>query len=157
MRTRVIAIMIGLCLADVSCTKKVSTPSIPPEGIQSNDILSRSPVTDRSEVKHVLVGWRELAAAYRGQIDPRASARNKSDAEQLAFQLLGQVRGGEPIEKLMSEFSEDPGSAKNGQSYTATPDAPLVPPFKDLSLRLNVGEAGIVETVFGWHIIKRVQ
>ena len=31
----------------------------------------------------------------------------------------------------------------------------MVEPFKDLSLRLKVGEAGIVKSPFGWHVIKR--
>lgn len=152
-----IAVALALALTTAACSKKTTELPVPAGGIQSNDILSRAPVTERSEVKHILIGWKELAAAYRGQIDARAAARAKSDAEQLTLRLLQRVRSGDPVERLMSEFSEDPGSAKNGQSYTATPDAPLVPPFKDLSLRLNVGETGVVETVFGWHIIKRVQ
>ena len=32
----------------------------------------------------------------------------------------------------------------------------MVPPFKNLALRLKMGEAGLVKTQFGWHVIKRV-
>ena len=42
------------------------------------------------------------------------------------------------------------------RTYTATPEAGLVEPFKALALRLNVGEAGLVMTQYGWHIIVRV-
>ena len=58
---------------------------------------------------------------------------------------------------VAKELSEDPGSAKSGESYEATPTAGLVPPFKNLSLRLNKGEVGVVKTQFGVHIIKRVE
>ena len=58
---------------------------------------------------------------------------------------------------LMAELSEDPGSAKSGQSYDVTPDAGLVEPFKNLSLRLNKDEVGVVKTQFGIHIIQRVE
>jgi parvulin-like peptidyl-prolyl isomerase len=56
----------------------------------------------------------------------------------------------------MAELSEDPGSAKSGRSYDVTPDARLVGPFKNLSLRLNPGEVGVVRSSFGIHIIQRV-
>ena len=32
------------------------------------------------------------------------------------------------IEPLMAELSEDPGSAKSGESYDVTPDAPMEMP-----------------------------
>ena len=38
-----------------------------------------------------------------------------------------------------------------------TPDAGLVEPFKNLSLRLKVGEVGVVKTQFGIHIIQRTE
>jgi parvulin-like peptidyl-prolyl isomerase len=57
----------------------------------------------------------------------------------------------------MKELSEDPGSAASGESYDVTPTAGLVPPFKNLSLRLNKNEVGIVKTQFGIHIIQRVE
>ena len=38
-----------------------------------------------------------------------------------------------------------------------TPSAGLVQPFKDLGLRLNLGEVGAVKTQFGIHIMKRTE
>ena len=57
---------------------------------------------------------------------------------------------------LMKEFSEDPGSKDNARAYPVSPDAPFVEPFKHMSLRLKDGEAGLVKSPFGWHVIKRV-
>lgn len=124
---------------------------------ESLTILAREPVTDVSVVKHVLIAWAELAPAYGGQIDPRAATRTQAEADELATAILLEIRAGEPIEPLMAEHSEDPGSAADGTSYTATPDASLVPPFKALSLCLEVGEAGLVMTRYGWHIIQRIE
>ena len=67
------------------------------------------------------------------------------------------LKKGDKIEKLMSELSEDPGSAASGTSYDVAPDAQLVEPFKNLSLRLNLNETGVVKTQFGFHIIQRVE
>jgi hypothetical protein len=129
----------------------------PPPDIQSNDILARDAVTLRAKVKHILIGWRDLADNYGGNQDPRGADRSRAAADALAVKLLERVRAGEAIEPLMSEFSEDPGSSSSGIAYEVTPDAKLVFEFKRLSLRLNVGEAGLVMTEFGWHVIQRAE
>jgi parvulin-like peptidyl-prolyl isomerase len=126
----------------------------PPDPLESADILARPQPANTAniEVQHVLVGWKELAAAG----DPRAKARTKADADKLAKEILAKARAGGDMPKLMKEFSEDPGSKDSGRAYEVSPDAPLVLPFKKLSLRLKENEAGLVKTEFGWHIIKRV-
>ena len=90
------------------------------------------------------------------QHDPRGAGRTREEADALALEIAKKAATeGQDFKKLMAEYSEDPGSAKSGITYNATPEAGLVPPFKNLSLRLKVGEVGVVETAFGWHIIKR--
>lgn len=125
--------------------------------LQSSDILARDAVTKRATVKHILIAWRELAPSYPGGIDARAKERGRAEADTLAGDLLARVRNGEAIEPLMAVFSEDSGSAASGKSYDVTVDAKLVFEFKRLSLRLNVGESGLVQTQFGWHVIKRLE
>jgi hypothetical protein len=125
--------------------------------IQSNDILAREPVTNRAQVKHILLSWTELAPAFKGQQDARGKARTHEQADELAAAVLQRARAGEDFEKLMREHSEDPGSAQTGISYEVKPDAALVFEFRRLSLRLKVAEIGLVKTIYGWHIIKRVE
>jgi parvulin-like peptidyl-prolyl isomerase len=71
--------------------------------------------------------------------------------------VLDNLKKGTNIEPLMADLSEDPGSATSGESYDVTPEAGFVEPFKKLSLRLKVGEFGVVKTDFGLHIIKRIE
>jgi parvulin-like peptidyl-prolyl isomerase len=103
-------------------------------------------------VKHVLLGWTEVHAD-----DPRGKSRDRKALEKLVQDTVARLNKGEPIEPIMAELSEDPGSATSGIPYEVTPEAGLVAPFKDLSLRLKVGEVGVVKTEFGIHIIKRVE
>ena len=79
-------------------------------------------------------------------------------SKQMMFdaEARAKIQKGAKIEALMAELSEDPGSAKSGEGYDVTPDAGLVPPFKNLGLRLNPGEVGVVKSEFGIHIIQRV-
>lgn len=130
--------------------KRVPPP--PPDALESADILKREPVTATAKVKHILVGWKELHAD-----DERGKNRDRASLEKLVKATVAKLRGGAPIEPLMAELSEDPGSAQAGTTYDVTPDAGLVPPFKNLSLRLKVGEVGVVKTDFGLHIIKRIE
>jgi len=101
----------------------------------SNEIMTRDARTNRAMVKHILV----------------------EEDRRLALDLLRRVRAGEPIEPLMAEHSKDEGSARSGESYEVTPSAQLVFEFKRLGLRLDVGEAGMVRSQFGWHVMKRIE
>ena len=119
--------------------------------------MARGALTNRSKVKHVLVSWADPAKNNGGQVDPRAQKRTAKDAETLALQLLERARAGEDFDALMAEYSEDPGSAHTGIAYEATPSAQLVFEFKRMSLRLKIGEVGMVKSTFGWHVIKRIE
>jgi parvulin-like peptidyl-prolyl isomerase len=131
--------------------KRVPPP--PPDPLESAAILKRTAVHERATVKHILLGWTEVHAE-----DPRGVKRTRAELEKLVKATLKKLsKKGANFEAVMAELSEDPGSAKSGESYTATPDAGLVKPFLDLSLRLEVNEIGVVKTDFGIHIIKRIE
>lgn len=123
--------------------------------LQSNDILAREADANETKVKHILIGWGDLADSYPGDMDPRAQDRSAREAEELVKQIYDRAVAGEPFEALMLEYSEDSGS-KGGDSIDVYPAAGLVLEFKQLGLRLEVGEIGVVQSSFGWHIMKRV-
>ena len=128
----------------------------PPDPLESADILKREPEKGTVSVQHILIGWKDTPAAKAGRGDERAMKRDKAAADTLAKEVFAKVQGGGDMAALMKEYSEDPGSKDNARVYPVTPDAPLVEPFKNLSLRLKEGESGLVKSPFGWHIIKRV-
>jgi|JI10StandDraft_1071094.scaffolds.fasta_scaffold35607_2 parvulin-like peptidyl-prolyl isomerase len=132
--------------------KRIAPP--PLDALESADILKRKPVTAVAKVKHILVSD-EKTSGTAG--DPRGQKRTRAELEALVKKTVAALNAKAAIEPLMAELSEDPGSAKSGDSYDVTPDAGLVVPFKDLSLRLNVGEVGVVKTDFGFHIIQRTE
>lgn len=123
--------------------------------VVSADILAREPLVNTAEVKHILIGWKDLADNYNGHLEPRAAKRTKADAEEAVRNLLAQLKSGTDFDSLMKANSEDTGSAQSGRPFTVTPDAQLVIEFRQLSLRLHVGEWGVCESDFGFHIIKR--
>jgi len=127
------------------------------DSVVSQDILAREPVANTAQVKHILISWADLNEAFQGQQDERATKRKMADAEKEVQALVTQLKAGGNFDTLMKEHSEDRGSAQTGRPFTVTPDAQLVIEFRQLSLRLNVGEIGVCQSDFGFHIIKRLE
>jgi parvulin-like peptidyl-prolyl isomerase len=131
-------------------------PPPAPDPLESADILARPAEAGPVEVQHVLIGWKDVPAAAQRGVDPRAAQRTKADADKVAKEILDKARGGADFTQLMKESSEDPGSKDTGKPYSVAADTPFVEPFKNMALRLKVGEVGIVKSPFGWHVMKRV-
>lgn len=121
-------------------------------GVESTEILNREPRANATKVKHILISWKDKTAR-----DERAQDRTKRDAEREIRSLMKQISAGADFDALMKAHSEDPGSAATGEAYDVAPDAQLVIEFRQLGLRLDVNEVGVVESDFGFHIIKRVE
>jgi parvulin-like peptidyl-prolyl isomerase len=136
--------------------KRVKAPPPPPppkpDPLDSAEILKRAPQANAVKVKHILLGWTEAHAE-----DPRGTKRDRATLEKLVKDTVAKLVKGEKIEPLMAELSEDTSNAKAGASYDVSPGSGMVAPFENLSLRLKVGEVGVVKTQFGIHIIKRVE
>ena len=153
----------ALCAATFGCSgspggptinNKLNSPELAP--VVSTDILAREPIANTATVKHILISWHDLADAFGGRLDPRAEKRSKADAEAEVRSVLKQLQDGADFEAMMNAHSEDTGSASSGRAFTVTPDAQLVIEFRQLSLRLRVGEFGVCQSDFGFHIIKRI-
>jgi len=127
-------------------------PPPPPDKLETAEIMKRDLAADKVKMKHILLGWSD-----RHTVDPRGQQRSRADLEQLVPQVLGRLANGEPIETLMAELSEDPATATAGASYDVTLEANIDEPIKALSLRLKVGELGVVKSRFGLHIVKRIE
>ncbi|MCX5745516.1 MAG: peptidylprolyl isomerase [Proteobacteria bacterium] len=125
--------------------------------VVSHAILAREPVANQTTVKHILVGWADLAEAYQGHQDQRAAKRTKVEAEAAVKDIVTRLAANEDFDALMKEFSEDAGSTASGKPFIVKPDAGLVIEFRQLSLRLNVGEYGVCQSDYGFHIIKRLE
>jgi foldase protein PrsA len=71
-------------------------------------------------------------------------------------ELLVKVRAGADFSALMSANSEDPGSKSQPDGYVFT-EGEMVPEFYNAALELKDNQiSDVVESSFGYHIIKRV-
>lgn len=100
-------------------------------------------VSDFRKVMKIQLLQRKLQPTYS------ADERKKADA------ALKRVQGGEDFAKVASEVSQDPGSKDKGGDLGFAPKGSYVPEFETAAYKLKLGEvSGIVETQFGFHIIK---
>ncbi len=82
--------------------------------------------------------------------------KGKADAKKLAEDILKKLKKGEDFNKLCDEYTEDPGHATYPDGYVFT-KGEMVKEFEDAAYSLKEGEiSGIVETSYGYHILKRL-
>jgi hypothetical protein len=107
------------------------------------DSLYQAP--DTRVLQHILFGAR-----------PTVDAAQKATIKQKAEATLAQIRKGASFDKLAAELSEDPGSKADDGYLPPSPKGRFVPAFDSAGWSLAPGQvSGLVETPFGFHIIKR--
>jgi protein-export membrane protein SecD len=74
---------------------------------------------------------------------------------------LSKALAGEDFATLAKEHSQDPGSKENGGEYDFMPKGAFVPEYEEVIFEKNLEDGQIfpelVETDFGWHIIKKIE
>jgi parvulin-like peptidyl-prolyl isomerase len=73
----------------------------------------------------------------------------------LAQRLFHQVQGGASIAPLAKKYSKDPGSAAKGGDLGYFGSGVMVAPFDKAAFSMKVGDVRLVQSSYGWHIIKK--
>jgi parvulin-like peptidyl-prolyl isomerase len=104
------------------------------------------------EASHFLVQYKGAMRA------PEAITRTKEEAKKRAEEGLAKAKKGGDFAKLVGEYSDEPGAAARGGSLGEFSANQMVKPFSDAAFKLKVGEiSGLIETDFGFHVIKRTK
>jgi hypothetical protein len=111
-----------------------------------------APPPDAIIAQHVLV-------AYRGaKRVPKGVTRTKSEAKARAQEALAKVRAGSPFEDVVKQYSDDAGSVDRMGSVGKFRRGDMDPAFSSAAFALKPSEVSdVVETPFGFHVIKRTQ
>lgn len=102
-----------------------------------------------ANTNHILI-------AYKGAMRANPEiTRTKEEAKAKADDLLRQINSNPgSFTQLAAENSDDPGSANNGGLYENITPGMMVKPFNDFVFNNPTGKTGVVETDFGYHVIK---
>lgn len=105
------------------------------DGVNLEDYSSDS----RVSVKHVLI---------------KNTDSKFSDPKATADEVLKKAKSGEDFDALMKEYNEDPGETESGYTFGK---GEMVKEFENAAFALKYNEiSDIVETQYGYHIIKRI-
>src|SRR5918998_5449243 len=90
------------------------------------------------------------------RVPPNAVPEVRTTARKKAEGTLARIRSGADFGKVASQVSEDPGSKVDRGFLPPSPRGKFVPAFDSAGWSLAPGAtSGVVETPFGYHIIKR--
>jgi parvulin-like peptidyl-prolyl isomerase len=101
---------------------------------------------------HVLI-------AYKGSMraDPKIT-RTKEEAQKRAKEVVKKAKSGSDFGALAAEYSDEPNADKRKGALGSFTRQRMVKPFADAAFQLKPGEiSDVVETPFGYHVIKRTQ
>jgi hypothetical protein len=107
-----------------------------------------------------VVTFTQIWVGYATPNGPAHVTRTKAAARALAESLVARIRGGEPMDPLVRQFSDDrePGEEPfNGGSYTKTPAQIRDPEMRRVVFSLEVGETASapVDSGIAFHVIRR--
>jgi peptidyl-prolyl cis-trans isomerase C len=127
------------------------------------EIAQKVTVSDK-EVKDYYDGHPELfkepeqvqASHILIKVDPKAEESQKAEARKKIEEIQQRLKKGEDFSALAKEFSQCPSGAKGGDlGYFRR--GQMVKPFEEAAFSLKPGQVSdIVETTFGYHLIKVV-
>jgi len=105
------------------------------------------------------VGARHILVMHiDSQQRPDGVDRTREEALARATECLQKLRAGGDFTAMVEECSDEPGAARRGGSVGEFSHDRMVKNFSDAAFGLEVGEISeIVETTYGFHIIKRTK
>lgn len=113
---------------------------------------SGSTAPARVGASHVLVMHRASERA------PATISRTREEARTRAEEVLARARRGDDFAALARQYSDEPGAASSAGDLGVFGHGQMVPPFERAAFALAPGAiSDVVETSFGFHVIKRTQ
>lgn len=111
-------------------------------------LRSFQPGGEEMAASHILIAYKGATSASPEVV------RSKEEAAALAAQVKSRIDAGENFATLAAELSDGPSGKDGGSLGTFNRDA-MVPEFSAAAFALQNGEvSNVVETAFGYHIIK---
>jgi NIMA-interacting peptidyl-prolyl cis-trans isomerase 1 len=136
-----------------------SAPSAPAPPPAAPPVAAASVAAPVDTAPPAFVAAQHLLVAYKGAAGAAPTiARTKEQARKRAEEAAAKARSGSDFSQLVVEYSDEPGAAeRRGNLGKFTPEK-MVKPFSDAAFALAVGATSdVVETKFGFHVIKRNQ
>ena len=162
-------VVVVLALAFAGCDDKsgapaaavdssISAPALAPSASAPAPLASAAPAPSATvaptqiAAQHVLIAYRGAARA------PAGVTRTKAEAKARAAEVDAKAKAGADFTALVAEYSDDPGAKERLGSVGKFSRDKMDKAFSDAAFALGVDQVSdVVETKFGFHVIKRNQ
>src|SRR5581483_796876 len=112
------------------------------------------PEFEEVRARHILISTQPQPPAPGAKPGEQPKPLSKDEARKKAEEVLAKVRKGEDFAALAKQYSDDAGSKDKGGEYTFG-RGQMVAEFEKAAFNMKPGEVSdLVETQFGFHIIK---
>jgi parvulin-like peptidyl-prolyl isomerase len=119
----------------------------------------RAPAAMGSAEQGEAISAAHILIAYQGAMraNPKVT-RSKEEAKKLAEEVAKKAKGGTDFKELVKQYSDEPRAAERGGELGSFTRNRMVKPFSDAAFQLKVNQiSDVVETQFGFHVIKRTK
>src|SRR5882724_1013079 len=96
---------------------------------------------------------------YKGSMRAAPTiTHSKEEAKKLATEVMNKAKKGQDFAALAKQYSDEPGAKDRAGALGKFSKGQMVKPFADAAFALKPGEiSNVVETDFGFHVIKRTE
>jgi NIMA-interacting peptidyl-prolyl cis-trans isomerase 1 len=157
---------LALLVTTSACDEKSPPPSVttfaapPSAAAPSASIFAPAPApAPTATAAPTQIAAQHILVAYRGaERAPSGVTRSKAQAKARAAEADTKAKAGEDFTALVAEYSDDPGAKERLGSLGKFSRDKMDKSFSDAAFMLRLDEVSdVVETRFGFHVIKRNQ
>ncbi|HKN00827.1 MAG TPA: SurA N-terminal domain-containing protein [Candidatus Binataceae bacterium] len=122
---------------------KYTPPDKEIQGYYNRNAKTRFTHPDQVHARHILIA-----------VPAGATDNEKAAAKTKALDVLKQAQSGGDFAKLAAKYSDDPSNKLQGGDLGSFGRGQMVKPFEDAVFAMKPGQITLVETRFGFHIVK---
>lgn len=133
-------------------------PPAPPERTAEAPAPEAAP-TPPAPPPEASVGASHVLIQYKGSLRAGPTiTRSKDEAKKVAAEVRAKAKKGQDFAGLAKQFSDEPGAKERAGNLGKFTKPQMVKPFADAAFALKPGDISeVVETDFGFHVIKRTE
>src|SRR5579885_2213345 len=113
------------------------------EDYYKRNLKSRFTHPDLVHARHILVS-----------VPAAATTAEKAAAKAKADDIVKQLKAGGDFSRLAEKYSDDTSNKHKGGDLGFFPRGQMIKPFEEAVFKMKPGEIAIVETNFGYHVVK---
>jgi len=87
-------------------------------------------------------------------VEEGATDKEKAAAKAKALIVLKQAQAGGDFAKLAAKYSDDPSNKQQGGDLGTFGRGQMIKPFEDAAFAMKPGQIAMVETIYGFHVVK---